>query len=146
VITFGDSITVNLGRGAIKDELLSCEWGSYEDHIRMADCPTCGGAGRYGTCSPPDSCIVCGGEGKVEKREEPYDKGRLHIVELIERDKSKSRVYLKTEEEVNEFFVHACTGTFGLYHLSTLKRIYKELAPYVDAKTKARVPEGSLGY
>lgn len=144
MITFGDTITVNLGRGAIKDELEACEYGSYEDHIRLEKCESCEGSGcgiKLRTV-----CAACNGRGRVVKRLEPYDKGRLHIVELLQRDKSKSRCRLQTAEEVNEFFVQACTGTFGLYHLSTLRRIYKELAPYVDAKTKARISIDKLGY
>jgi len=117
VIDFGDSIEVNFGRVAIKDEAIACEYGSYEDHI-LSD----------GT------------------REEPYDTGRLHVVELLERDKRRTRVRLQTVQEVEEFFGGLCTGTFGLYHLRTLQRIYKQLAPFVDAATLRRIPYHTLGY
>lgn len=149
MINFGDQIEVNLGRAAIKEELHSCEYGSYEDHIKSSDCHYCRGTGKGQFLKWRKGgvvCRFCDGVGLEETRQEPYDKGRLHIVELLERDKRKSRVCLQTEEEVNEFFVQACTGTFGLYHLSTLRRIYKQLAPFVDARTKARVTYGSLGH
>ena len=103
-------------RAAHLEELRECEFGSYEDHIRD------------------------------DRREEPYRDGRLHIVELIDRSPCKTRVYLNTETEINEFFVQACTGTFGLYHLGALRRIYKQLAPFVSAKTKRRISYRGLGY
>jgi len=117
MIDVGDRVVVNFGRAAVKSELEACEYGSYEDHIK-AD----------GT------------------REEPYDTGRLHLVELLQRDKRKTQVYLQTSAEIQEFFRGACTGTFGLYHLRTLQRIYKQLAPFVDADTLGRIPYRTLGH
>ncbi len=137
-----DRITINFGRASVKDELHSCEYGSYEDHIHSDDCSRCDG---FGDIHGSD-CGRCGGAGWTVKREEPYSTGRLHAVELIERDESKTRVHLDTEEEVSEFFRSACTGTFGLYHLKVLQRIYKQLEPYVSAAELKRIPYSSLGY
>jgi len=141
MISAGDRIVLNMGRAAIKDELHSCEYGSYEDHIVNEQCGVCKDFGPT-----PTPCPSCKGTGSVVKRLEPYDKGRLHIVELLERDTSKTRVYLDTEEEINEFFVQAFTGTFGMYHLGVAERLYKQLAPFVDAATRGRIPIGNLGY
>jgi hypothetical protein len=109
-------VKVKMGRAAM-DELHSCEYGSYEDHVHADD-----------------------------SREEPYDDGTLHIVELIERSPHKTVVYLENQAEVDEFFGQACTGTFGLYHLNICLRIYKELLPHVSAKAKAAVNPGTIGY
>jgi hypothetical protein len=116
MIEFSDTIVVKMSSKALQ-ELESCEYGSYEDHIH-------------------DDGV----------RDEPYDKGRLHIVEIIQRSTYKNRVYLQSSEEVEEFFHAACTGTFGLYHLRVLRYIYKQLLPFVSTKTRARISYGSLGY
>jgi len=142
MISVGETIRVNLRRGSIKDELMSCEWGSYEDHIRNVTCDRCNGSGLR--CM--QTCGLCKGKGTVVERLEPYHEGRLHVVELILRDKSKACVDLHTPTEIQEFFRGACTGTFGLRHLSSLRRIYKQLAPFVDADTKRQIPYNTLGY
>jgi len=98
------------------DELRECEFGSYEDHI----------------------------QGK--NRTAPYDKGRLHIVELINRTNNKSVVTLDNAEECDEFFVQACTGTFGLYHPGVCLRIWDTLAAHVSEKTRNRISRNSIGY
>lgn len=102
-------------KAAVLGELHSCEYGSYEDNCR---------------------------EGE---RTEGYDKGELHIVELIERSPHKTVVYLEDEAEVTEFFVQAVSGTFGLYHLGTCLRLWNELSPLVDPKIVARYPRGNCG-
>lgn len=98
-------------------ELENCEYGSYEDHIHSD-----------GT------------------REEPYDDGSLHIVELIQRSPSKSYVDLQDQREVDEFFGQACTGTFGLYHPRICLRIYDELRPHASEKVAEAVSRYSIGY
>lgn len=109
-------VKVKMSRAAM-DELHSCEYGSYEDHVHADD-----------------------------SREEPYDDGTLHIVELIERSPFKTVVYLENQTEVDEFFGQACTGTFGLYHVNVCLRIYRELLPHVSDKAKAAVNPGTIGY
>lgn len=105
-------------RSKILDELMSCEYGSYEDHIKN--------------------------DGK---REPPYDSGRLHAVEIMLRSKSKTKVYLQSQTEVVEFFQAACTGTFGLYHLSTVIRLWYELESLIEDRSVVdRIPISSLGY
>lgn len=147
MISRGDQLVVNLARSEIKDELMFCEFGSYEDHIQGRTCMKCVGRGKCDDgVGYAIRCPACKGSGSVDERQEPYDKGRLHIVELIQRDKSKTCVHLDSEEEISEFFVQACTGTFGLYHLRTLQRIYKQLEPFVAADVKGRISYGSLGY
>lgn len=103
--------------GAALDELHSCETGSYEDHIS-----------RDGT------------------REGEYTDGRLHIVELIERGGHKTVVILKTQDELDEFFCAAMTGTFGLYHCGVALRIFDELYEFVSDSRKVRITRGSIGY
>lgn len=109
-------VKVKMSRAAM-DELHSCEYGSYEDHVHADD-----------------------------SREEPYDDGTLHIVELIERSPFKTVVYLENQTEVDEFFGQASTGTFGLYHVNVCLRIYRELLPHVSDKAKAAVNPGTIGY
>lgn len=105
-------------RSAELQELESCEYGSYEDHIL--------------------------GDGT---REEPYDKGRLHIVELIQRSPYKTIVELTTQEEVCEFYGAALSGTFGLYCLGTCQRIYNKLNPLIEDRSFAdRITYGGLGF
>ena len=98
-------------------ELHSCEYGSYEDHVHADD-----------------------------SREEPYDDGTLHIVELIERSPFKTVVYLENQDEVDEFFGQACTGTFGLYYLKTCLRIHDQLLPLVSEQAAKMVSRSSIGY
>jgi RecJ-like exonuclease len=145
MISTGETIRVVM-RPHILQELHDCEYGSYEDHVVDLKCKPCEGFGKVVVRGVRGTCAACNGKGTVLTRLEPYDKGRLHIVELIERSPYKSLVELQTEEEINEFFVQACTGTFGIYHLRTLQRIYKQLEPFVDVATKGRVSYGSLGY
>lgn len=109
-------VKVKMRRSAM-DELHSCEYGSYEDHVHADD-----------------------------SREEPYDDGTLHIVELIERSPHKTVVYLENQAEVDEFFGQACTGTFGLYHTNICLRIYDELLPLVSEAAANAVNRGSIGY
>lgn len=152
MIIVGDTIEVNFGRAAIKEEAEACEYGSYEDHIVHIKCERCIGAGSATFQNPATGegrvvqCGMCKGAGYVTERLEPYDKGLLHIVELLQRDKRKTRVELHTAEEIEEFFGSLCTGTFGLYHLTVLRRIYKQLAPFVSAAVKERIPYHNLGY
>lgn len=142
MIEFGDSITVDLKRKAIKEELEACEWGSYEDHIVDHTCDRCSGKASVGT----KDCRHCKGTGVVTQRLEEFADGSLHIVELLLRDKSKTKCELRNSKEVQQFFEAMCSGTFGLYHLRTLKRIRKELQHYVSQEVWDRYPEGSLGY
>lgn len=109
-------IRVRMSKGAL-EELHSCEYGSYEDHVHADD-----------------------------SREEPYDDGTLHIVEIIERSPYKTVVQLENQAEVDEFFGQALTGTFGLYHVNIALRLYRELLPHVSEKAKASVNPGSIGY
>ena len=109
-------IRVRMSSAALA-ELHSCEYGSYEDHIHADD-----------------------------SREEPYDDGTLHIVEIIERSPYKTVVQLENQDEVDEFFGQACTGTFGLYHVNICLRIYRELLPHVSEKAAAAVNPGTIGY
>jgi len=102
-------------RRSILEELHGCEYGSYEDNCK---------------------------EGE---RTEGYDKGELHIVELIERSPHKTVVYLENEAEVTEFFVQAVSGTFGLYCLGTCLRLWDELSPLVKPEIAARYPRGMCG-
>lgn len=102
---------------AAMDELHSCEYGSYEDHIHGDD-----------------------------SRDEPYDDGKLHIVELIERSPYKTVVQLENQDEVDEFFGQACTGTFGLYFLGTCLRIYNQLLPLVSESVAKDIKRYSIGY
>lgn len=114
MITF--PVKVKMRREAM-DELHSCEYGSYEDHIHADD-----------------------------SREEPYADGTLHIVELLERSPFKTVVYLENQEEVDEFFGQACTGTFGLYFRGTCLRIYDQLLPLVSEQAAKMVSRSSIGF
>lgn len=104
-------------RSSALTELHSCEYGSYEDHIRADD-----------------------------SREEPYADGTLHIVELIDRSPYKTVVYLENQAEVDEFFGQACTGTWGLYCLGTALRIHDQLLPLVSEQAAKAVNRSSIGY
>lgn len=106
-------ITVKMSSKAM-GELHSCEYGSYEDHIdwRMID-------------------------GKLH-RAEPYHEGLLHIVEIIERDKRKTKCELRSQEEVDEFIVQMSTGTFSIYHPRVATRLYEELFPYASEEARER--------
>lgn len=111
-------ITVKLSSKA-KDELIGAEYGSYEDNIR----------------EPRD------------KSEPPHnDPACLHIVELCERDTRKTRVVLKSQYEVEEFFGSMASGTFGLYCPTTAKRLWKELAPHVPEDLRSRWPLRTVCY
>lgn len=98
-------------------ELEGCEYGSFEDHV-----------------------------GRDGKREPPYDKGRLHIVELIQRSPFKTVVELRSQAEIEEFFSQACTGTFGLHCTKACQRVWDQLAPLVSESVRAKVPRGMIGY
>jgi len=102
---------------AALEELHSCEYGSYEDHVHADD-----------------------------SREEPYADGTLHIVEIIERSPFKTVVELRSQDEVDEFFGQALTGTFGLYHCGIALRLYDELLPLVSERAAAAVSKSSIGY
>ncbi len=104
-------------RSSALEELHSCEYGSYEDHIHADD-----------------------------SRDTPYDDGTLHIVELIDRSPFKTVVYLENQAEVDEFFGQACTGTFGLYYLGTCLRIYNQLLPLVSESVAKSIKRYSIGY
>lgn len=112
---------------AILQELHSCEFGSYEDHIVN------------------DSN---GGVKRLEPYNHIYEDGniRLHCVEIIERSKNKAVIEMRSQEEVDEVYGQALTGTFGLYHLRTALRLYKELEPYVSDAARKSVNVSSIGY
>lgn len=123
-------------------ELLDCEYGSYEDHIRDVQCDRCMGSGER--CMR--TCGLCKGKGTVVERLEPYDKGALHLVEIVERSKHKTVVYLHTQEEVDEFFVQACTGTFGMRRKGICLRIHDLLELLASEQARKLVNRGNIGY
>lgn len=98
-------------------ELHEAEYGSYEDHVH-----------RDGT------------------RIDEYADGKLHCVELIERGKTKTVVYLNDQEELDEFFSQAMTGTWSMYCLGTARRIFRELEEYITDEAKKYCNYGTLGY
>lgn len=109
-------IRVRMGAAALT-ELHSCEYGSYEDHIK-----------QDGT------------------REGEYADGTLHCVEIIERGGHKTVVILKSQDELEEFFAQAMTGTWSMYCLRTAQRIYRELEDYCRPENIRYCNYGTLGY
>lgn len=138
-------VKVKMSRTAM-DELHSCEYGSYEDHIVNAQCKHCKGIGKFPCYGGDQPCPKCKGAKHVVERRDPYDDGTLHIVEILERSPYKTVVYLENQAEVDEFFGQALTGTFGLYHLNTALRLYRELLPHVSVEAAKAVRPGSIGY
>ncbi len=125
------------------EELHGCEYGSYEDHIVDEDCPQCDGTGLC----PIRKCILCKGSGRITVRNEPYDRGALHIIELLDRAQHKTRLELRSQEEIVEFYCASLSGTFGLYCLGTCLRIYEQLNPLIEDRTMAdSIRKGSLGF
>lgn len=141
----GDKICVRM-TARTKHELEGAEYGSYEDHIHDEVCPQCKRSGKVGEGEDERPCPLCKGRGLVAVREEPYNDGSLHIVEMLRRTKAKDRVYLHGKEEIERFFESAMSGTFGIYCLGPARRIYKELLPYVSNEVKRRNPYHLLGY
>lgn len=120
-------------------ELGDCEYGSFEDHIAAE------GTVHWGVMNGQYTQGVDASEDGA--RLSPYDKGALHIVELIQRSPHKTRVYLQTQEEIREFYGASLSGTFGLYCLGACRRIYKQLNPLIEDRTFAdRITYGGLGY
>lgn len=124
-------IKVRMSSAALQ-ELEECEYGSFEDHIA----PEGQRHHRADIEDTSEDGSRCG----------EYADGTLHIVEIIQRSPFKTVVYLENQNEVDEFFGQACTGTFGLYHLGTCLRVYRELLPHVSEKAKAAVNPGTIGY
>lgn len=60
-----------------------------------------------------------------------YADGRLHIVEIIDRG-GKTVVELRDQQELDEFFGQATSGTFGLYHPLVCLRIFNQLRPHIS--------------
>ena len=120
------------------DELESCEYGSYEDHIAAE------GQAHHLVAS---GTYVKGVDASDDgSRVSPYHDGRLHIVELIQRRGTKHSLELCGQQEIDEFFGAACTGTFGLYKLRVLQRIYRQLFPLVTEERRQFVHYRSLGF
>lgn len=120
------------------DELEACEYGSYEDHIAFEGQEHSSVAnGQY------TKGVDASADGS---RLSPYHDGALHIVELIARRGKTNRLRLLGQAEIDEFFGAACTGTFGLYKLRVLQRIYMQLEPFVSAERKVHIRYGTLGY
>lgn len=121
-------IKIRMSANALK-ELHSCEYGSYEDHIKS------------------DGAIGERREGEYGIREfGDHGDYPLHIVEIIERSKYKTVVEIRKQQELDEFISASLTGTFGLYCLGTCRRLYKS---YIDSCTPERVrwvSYGTLGY
>lgn len=121
------------------DELHSCEYGSYEDHIAADGCIHSSVANGQYTRN-----VDASNDGS---RLSPYDRGALHIVELLERSTLKTRVELRSQEEIVEFYCAALSGTFGLYCLGTCLRLYEQLNPLIeDRKMADTIRPSSLGY
>lgn len=109
-------LKIKMGAAALQ-ELHSCEYGSYEDHIH-----------RDGS------------------REGEYADGRLHIVEIIDRSPFKTRVEVRSQQELDEFISSALTGTFGLYCLGTCRRLFNQYHKHCTPERVQNIRYGSLGY
>lgn len=114
-------------KAAHLEELHNCEFGSYEDNIQTDDI---GGLKRL----PPYN--------KVKADGSLY----LHIVEIIERS-GKTVVELRDQQELDEFFGSATSGTFGLYHPRVCMRIFHSLIKHIsDDVPKWLRSAGHIGY
>jgi hypothetical protein len=83
---------------------------------------------------------------KDDERLEEYADGRLHIVEIIERS-GKTVVELRDQNEVDEFFAQATSGTFGLYHPLVCLRVFNQLHQHIsDAVPEWLRSSGHIGY
>lgn len=122
-------------KAAILQELHSCEYGSYEDHVERS-------GNRHWMVDSYEDHEVSEDGSRCGR----YADGTLHIVEIIERSPHKTVVYLENQDEVDEFFGQALTGTFGLHHLQTALRLYRELVPHVSEAARKMVNPGNIGY
>jgi len=112
-------IRVRMNESALY-ELHGCEYGSYEDHIKYD-----------GT------------------REGEYADGKLHCVELIDRGGHKGHktvVILETQDELDEFFCAAMTGTWGMFCPRVAFRVFDELYDFVSENRKVNISRGSIGH
>ena len=126
-------------RSAQLVELTECEFGSYEDHIAEE------GVTHHSVANGQYKAGVDASEDG--SRLEPYDKGRLHIVELIQRSPYKTLVELRTQEEVCEFYGAALSGTFGLYCVGVCRRLWRQLNPLIEDRSFAdHIKYSMLGY